>query len=293
MSILNVPYFAYGSNLDLHHLRTWCAERGHDARGLRPLGQAFLPDHRLAFHYRSRSWGGSAADVTAALGVAVPGVLFEFDDDALRALDEKEGAPIRYRKEACMAIGNDGKLQRAFTYQVTDAYREDFIAPSDAYVETIARGLVAFGLSRVHLDAARRNERLGPDPKRVFVYGTLKRGQDKHHLLDDVGATYRGEGSIEGRLVDLGEYPGVTWGTPGELVRGEVYELPEVNVFRELDAWEDFDGYGHPQNLFERTIVEASLETTASRKSRVPVWAYFYAQDALGARALPGGRWPR
>jgi len=74
--------------------------------------------------------------------------------------------------------------------------------------------------------------------RRVFVYGSLRRGFSNHRFLES--ASYLGEATTAPhyRLVSLGAFPGMTPGL--SVVRGEVYEV-DADTLRRLDALE-----GHP-----------------------------------------------
>ena len=84
------------------------------------------------------------------------------------------------------------------------------------------------------------------DPDLLFVYGTLMRGLPLHHVL--AGSRRVGAGSIRGRLVDLGAYPGAV-GDPAARVRGEVYRVTRAELWRVLDYAEG------PQYERRRTTV--------------------------------------
>jgi gamma-glutamylcyclotransferase (GGCT)/AIG2-like uncharacterized protein YtfP len=78
-------------------------------------------------------------------------------------------------------------------------------------------------------DAARR--------VKIFVYGTLLRGEAAHGLLGDarfVGAAHT-EPSFT--LLDLGEYPALVAGGR-DRVAGEIYEIDAARLAA-LDAYED------------------------------------------------------
>jgi len=71
----------------------------------------------------------------------------------------------------------------------------------------------------------------------VFVYGTLRRGQERdiHHLQP--APVFMGLGKINGTLYDLGSYPGVRLGGLN-WVQGEVYQItPELEC--QLDEIEE------------------------------------------------------
>jgi gamma-glutamylcyclotransferase (GGCT)/AIG2-like uncharacterized protein YtfP len=74
--------------------------------------------------------------------------------------------------------------------------------------------------------------------QRVFVYGTLRRGESHAHLMQ--GATCLGPHITEPcyTLCDLDEYPAaVSWGVTA--IRGEVYEVDDA-LLRRLDEYEEF-----------------------------------------------------
>ncbi len=71
----------------------------------------------------------------------------------------------------------------------------------------------------------------------VFVYGTLRRGQERDINRLQPRPVFVGDSRINGTLYDLGSYPGVRFG--GERwVQGEVYQItPELE--RQLDEIEE------------------------------------------------------
>ena len=81
---------------------------------------------------------------------------------------------------------------------------------------------------------------------KVFVYGTLRRGQTAHHLL--AGARFIGTAWTERKytLLDMGTYPALVSG--GETaVLGEIYEI-DAGALAELDRYE-----GAP-DLYQRVL---------------------------------------
>ena len=74
------------------------------------------------------------------------------------------------------------------------------------------------------------------DPDLAFVYGTLMRGFPLHRLLEG-RAEYRGEGTVAGRLLDLGAYPAAVPDARGAVL-GEVYRLRDTGLWRVLDSAE-------------------------------------------------------
>ncbi|MCP9850793.1 gamma-glutamylcyclotransferase [Cyanobium sp. Morenito 9A2] len=90
---------------------------------------------------------------------------------------------------------------------------------------------------------------------RVFVYGTLKRGQGNHHWLR--GAPFLGRGRLIGaRLHDLGPYPMAVAGDG--LIHGELFAVDEWGL-RHLDVLEDAPVLYQRQRL---RLVDGSLAWT-------------------------------
>ena len=67
--------------------------------------------------------------------------------------------------------------------------------------------------------------------RHVFVYGTLRQGEQRDINLLKPAARWVGRASVEGVLYDLGSYPGLVLGIdqhPGQKkVRGEVYQITD------------------------------------------------------------------
>ena len=95
----------------------------------------------------------------------------------------------------------------------------------------------------------------------VFLYGTLMRGERAHRLLHG-RAEFVGDGSVAGRLVSLGRYPGLVAGRGR--VRGEVWRLSAPEVLRTLD---EYEGYN-----FRRSTALVTL--ARGRRLRAMVYRY-------------------
>ena len=120
----------------------------------------------------------------------------------------------------------------------------------------------------------------------VFVYGTLKRGQSRTHVLSQ--QQFLGEALTRPHylLVDLGQYPGLILPTALEpvivsphAVQGELYRVDD-GCLAELDRIECVN-----QNLYARWPV--SLEVPEN----VAAQTYLY-QQTVTADMLCGPRWP-
>lgn len=116
------------------------------------VGIARLADHALELRRRSVRWGGGAADIVAARGGEVWGVLYELPDDQLGELDRKEGAGFAYRRRS-LEVERDGGTVTAIAYEVIDKEPEP-VPPTPEYAELLLsaaheRGLPAEYIARI------------------------------------------------------------------------------------------------------------------------------------------------
>ena len=110
---------------------------------------------------------------------------------------------------------------------------------------------------------------------RVFVYGTLLKGESNHHLLEryELLATGRTEPRFE--LADFGDYPGMVGGGD-TAIAGEIYEIDDA-ALELLDALEEVPDY------YRR--VWFRVDGDAVQGYVLP------AAEAQGMPRLPSGDW--
>lgn len=115
---------------------------------------------------------------------------------------------------------------------------------------------------------------VSPAPILLFVYGTLHPERAPRAIaaaarrLRPVSA-----GTIRGRLLDLGEYPGVVLDdSSGGEVSGEVFEVPDVETLAELDAYEDYRPGDPDASLYLRVETQAKM----SDGTQKTCWVYVY-----------------
>lgn len=111
---------------------------------------------------------------------------------------------------------------------------------------------------------------------RVFVYGTLMRGQLNHHWMRGAERLGGARSPRGFSLWSLGQYP-VACPEGVGCIRGEVYRLDPAHLYR-LDVLEE-----HPQFYQRRQV--------ATRYGMA--WIYFQPKPPGGAHRLPGGDWRR
>ena len=116
---------------------------------------------------------------------------------------------------------------------------------------------------------------------KVFVYGTLKKGYGNHRLLESVNASLLGPDVIAGRLYSGPWFPMLVAPEElGELVEGEVYEIPEEHESAALLRLDTLEGVPH---LYQR------IETTTAKGHKV--FAYLWMRPTEGLMHLPEGKW--
>ncbi len=130
----------------------------------------------------------------------------------------------------------------------------------------------------------------GVFPRGVFVYGTLRSGEERHSRMQRPGLRRSLPAAVPGTLLDLGEYPGlVSAHSRGDRVIGELFEYEDPReLLAELDEVEDFFGYDSERSLYRRSLVEVPTP-----EGQTLAWVYVYVGDISGARLLLEGDWKR
>ncbi len=122
----------------------------------------------------------------------------------------------------------------------------------------------------------------------LFVYGTLRRGFERHHHLERLGASFQGEARVAAQLVDLGRSPGALPASgDGEWVHGELFQLrqPEPDL-QALDRVEGFNPSAPKRSEYWRATAEVILESGERERA----WIYWLAaRAAAGRRRIAGG----
>lgn len=181
---------------------------------------------------------------------STPGVIFDVDAMDLQELDRFEGHPSRYVRRHAIVVRPDGSEVRAWTYVLPIDAADG--RPSAEYVASIRRGYEQHGLDIRILDAALRDSTC----VRVFVYGTLMRGEPNHRWLDGarlLDGAARTAPSYE--LHDLGDFPALAL-EGDSAVSGELYLVDEQGLAR-LDELE-----AHPE-LYSRENIRLDQGTSA------------------------------
>lgn len=120
----------------------------------------------------------------------------------------------------------------------------------------------------------------------LFVYGTLRRGENSDLSRNSSQIDYLGQDRINGFLYNLGWYPGVREAAKSlkdgfdpdkPTVIGDVFRIRDAGIGVHLDAYE-----GYP-NLYGRSEVMTEKGTKA--------WVYTYNDETAPDRLIETGDW--
>jgi gamma-glutamylcyclotransferase (GGCT)/AIG2-like uncharacterized protein YtfP len=116
--------------------------------------------------------------------------------------------------------------------------------------------------------------------RHVFVYGTLRPGDVRWHLLEPFVVDGGWRDSVRGQLFDTGlDYPAAVFDTDGT-IHGHTFALLESSMGRALDVLDEVEG-----------IVEGEYVRVTVRTARgVDAWAYASGAD-LDLTPIPSGDW--
>tara|TARA_Y100000296_G_scaffold9414_2_gene10940 strand:+ start:7714 stop:8094 length:381 start_codon:yes stop_codon:yes gene_type:complete len=123
---------------------------------------------------------------------------------------------------------------------------------------------------------------------KVFVYGSLKRGQSNAFMMDGAQFVAPARSVQCWRLVALPHYPALVWEQGPCRIAGEVWEVPDT-MMAQLDRFEEVPV------LYTRQEIEVELEAPdpAQPGHLLMAHAYFMpAALAAAGRELHEGCWP-
>jgi gamma-glutamylcyclotransferase (GGCT)/AIG2-like uncharacterized protein YtfP len=130
-------------------------------------------------------------------------------------------------------------------------------------------------------------------PEHLFVYGTLLSGTDGRLGMSERArlrseAKLIGAAIMPGRLICLGDYPGLLDTAADDRVHGEVYEIDDrFGIFRWLDPYEDFEPERPDEGPYRRVQRSAQL----AGGGELTCWVYVLRTAPANAVMISSGRW--
>jgi gamma-glutamylcyclotransferase (GGCT)/AIG2-like uncharacterized protein YtfP len=128
------------------------------------------------------------------------------------------------------------------------------------------------------------------EQNRLFVYGTLRKAPT--HVMFAIlsqSARYLGPARAQGRMYDLGAYPGIIVSNhPEDHVLGELYSLDPaqaVKTWRALDEYEGCAESDPEPHEYDRTLISV----VGDDGREMNAWAYVLRKVPETAVFIPGG----
>jgi gamma-glutamylcyclotransferase (GGCT)/AIG2-like uncharacterized protein YtfP len=116
--------------------------------------------------------------------------------------------------------------------------------------------------------------------RHVFVYGTLRPGDVRWHLLEPFVVDGGWADTVAGDLFDTGlDYPAAIFNGRGT-IRGQTFALLEASLERALEVLDEVEGIGDGE--YSRVLVRTGRGVDA--------WAYQSGPD-LELTPIPSGDW--
>ncbi|MET0465791.1 MAG: gamma-glutamylcyclotransferase family protein [Chitinophagaceae bacterium] len=123
----------------------------------------------------------------------------------------------------------------------------------------------------------------------LFVYGSL-RSHFRSAAYEYIARYFdlAGDATVQGKIFDMGEYPGAIPGDDDSVIVGELYQIKNEREFAwaicQLDDYEGVHVEAHESPLYRREIVQVS-----SGSSSIPAWIYWFNGDVTGKPLVASG----
>ncbi|HEX4772788.1 MAG TPA: gamma-glutamylcyclotransferase family protein [Bryobacteraceae bacterium] len=117
-------------------------------------------------------------------------------------------------------------------------------------------------------------------PNFLFVYGTLRTGELRHHMLAAARILTIVPAEVAGSLLDFWEYPGLVAAENGSRVRGELIELQSFSLI--ADALDEEEGPDFRRELTDCVGLDGR---------KCLAWVYRFTGSTEGAEVVVSGDW--
>ena len=110
---------------------------------------------------------------------------------------------------------------------------------------------------------------------RLFVYGSLKFGENNHNRIFsgyDIKIT---SAWTYGMLYDLGYFPALTEGN--NKVYGELIEFDDPGILQKIDRLEGYVGRNNPDNFYDRLKINVFVNSNTP----ITAWIYLMTKEKI------------
>ena len=98
-----------------------------------------------------------------------------------------------------------------------------------------------------------------------------------------------GQGEIEGRLYNIGNYPGAVKSSSVHKIYGQIYKVINADILAELDRYEDYNESNPQKSLFIRKAVLVKGENGKVHRA----WVYFYNRPVRLKKIIKTGNYKK
>lgn len=123
----------------------------------------------------------------------------------------------------------------------------------------------------------------------LFVYGSLRRGfpSPAYEYISRY-FNHVSDGTVKGRLYDMGTYPAAVPDTGNRFIQGELYKAKNEEEFSwamaQLDDYEGVNVEGDEVQLYRRELAEVN-----TGNGTVVAWMYWYNGAVAGKPVIESG----
>ncbi|MEM3399905.1 MAG: gamma-glutamylcyclotransferase family protein [Candidatus Micrarchaeia archaeon] len=142
---MSILYFAYGSNMDRDRMLK---------RGVKIFSESigYIKMWKLVFNKKAPNKGEGYANIVPNKNSKVYGVIYEIEETDILKLDEYEGYPTHYDRQAITVIRSDGTEIKAQVYIAKNDMTDTNLKPSKSYMQYILNGARQHNLPEEYID---------------------------------------------------------------------------------------------------------------------------------------------
>jgi gamma-glutamylcyclotransferase (GGCT)/AIG2-like uncharacterized protein YtfP len=123
----------------------------------------------------------------------------------------------------------------------------------------------------------------------LFVYGSLRSGfRSPAYEYISRFFNFIGEAKVQGKLFDMGSYPGAVPADDDSFIIGEIYVIKDDSDFSwaigQLDDYEGVNVESDEMQLYRRELTDVFINNEVT-----PAWIYWYSGNVSGRPEIVSG----